>query len=508
MNTKTIDHPGHVHSANRVLIVTTVMMVAILEVLDSTIVNVALPYMMPSLSANTEEITWVLTSYVVAAAMMLPLTGFLANRFGQKKLLLISISGFLLSSVCCGLATSIPMMVVCRLLQGGFGAALIPLSQSILRSNFPMHEQGKAMAIWGLGIMAAPVFGPTIGGYITQHLDWRFIFYINVPVCIVALLLTTFFIQDSSKQKSHIDWFGILLMFAGVGSLQMLLDQGNNKDWFNSNFILVLALLSTYCLAYFIIRSNRHATPVIKLAIFKDRNFAVTTAILAVFCGAVFGTITLEPLMMESLFHYTAVIAGTTLMAVGIGSASMMIFVPLLLKKVNEKIILSSALLLGAGALYYLSCLNLTASQSNFVIANLLFGASIGLMMVPLSTYSLLTLPKSDITEGAGLYSYGRMLGSSIGISLCSTIVFRLSQIDWHNLGAKLTLTSPQLKLWLQQQNLTLKSPTAIARLATTLNQQALMQAYVSAFRLIAIALLLLILLVLLIKHVDMQQTT
>ncbi|MCH9769945.1 MAG: DHA2 family efflux MFS transporter permease subunit [Gammaproteobacteria bacterium] len=486
-------------------IVTTVMLVAILEVLDSTIVNVSLHYMMPSLGANSEQITWVLTSYIVAAAVMLPLTGFLTKRLGQRQLLLINTAGFMFSSIACGLATSLPEMVVFRLLQGAFGAALIPLSQVILRTNFSKKQQATAMTIWALGIMVAPVFGPTIGGYITQHSNWRWVFYINVPICAIAFIMTCIFIKDSEHKRQPIDYLGIILMFIGVGTLQTFLDQGNNKNWFDSNFIIFIAIASFYCLSYFIIRSLRHRSPVINLKIFKNRNFTITTMILTIYCGCLFGTITLEPLMLESLFHYTALIAGNTLMAVGAGSIIIMSIIPILLKSINEKIILSFGLIINASALWYLSTLNINTSETNFIIGNLLLGVGIGFIMVPLSTYSLLTVPKAQMTEAAGLYSYGRMLGSSIGISIFTTITTRLGQINWHSLGARLTDFSPNLQIWLNSQGLNLQQPTAVARLGQTLNIQSQLVSFISTFRIIAFTMLLLIPLVWLIKHVDLH---
>src|SRR3990167_4974573 len=251
------------------LIIITIMLVAILEVLDATIVNVALPNMMPSLNANQNQITWVLTSYVVAAAMMLPLTGFLSHRIGTKNVLLMDIIGFMASSFLCGTANSLDIMVFYRLLQGGFGAALIPLSQSILRQSFPLEEQGKAMAIWGLGIMAAPIFGPTIGGFILAHASWRWIFYLNMPFCLFGLIMTIIVIPPYEKKLQKIDLLGVALMFIGIGCLQIFLDQGNSNNWFHSNFILLMFTTSIFCIILFLLRTASHKNPVITLAIFK-----------------------------------------------------------------------------------------------------------------------------------------------------------------------------------------------------------------------------------------------
>src|SRR3989344_4896941 len=360
------------------LIIITIMMVAILEVLDSTIVNVALPNMMPSLNANQDQITWVLTSYVVAAAMMLPLTGFLSHRIGTKNLLLIDIAGFMLSSLLCGTANSLDTMVFYRLLQGGFGAALIPLSQSILRQSFPLEEQGKAMAIWGLGIMAAPVFGPTIGGYIVAHSSWRWIFYLNAPICFLGLIMTIIVIPESKKIARKIDYLGVLLMFLGIGCLQIFLDQGNSNNWFQSNFILLLSVISAFSIIVFLIRSAQHPSPVITLSIFKDRNFTLCTILLALYCGCLFGFVTLEPIMLENLFHYTPLIAGKTMIAIGLSSAIAMGLSSVLITRVNIKIILIISLLFSAVGIFYCSTLSLDATKTNFEMVNALFGFGLG----------------------------------------------------------------------------------------------------------------------------------
>ncbi|MCX7125861.1 MAG: DHA2 family efflux MFS transporter permease subunit, partial [Gammaproteobacteria bacterium] len=331
-------------SGQKTLIIVTIMLVAILEVLDSTIVNVALPNMMPSLNADQNQITWILTSYVVAAAMMLPLTGFLSNRLGTKKLLIVDITGFMVSSFLCGTANSLDIMVFYRLLQGAFGAALIPLSQAILRESFPLEEQGKAMSIWGLGIMAAPVCGPTLGGYIVAHASWRWIFYLNAPICLLGLIMTIIVIPDSEKSDQKIDYIGIILMFTGIGCLQILLDQGNSNNWFHSNFILLMTVISLFSTVLFIIRSASHKAPVITLSIFLDRNFTLCTILLSLFCGCLFGYVTLEPIMLENLFQYTPLIAGKTMISMGLASAVAMGFSSFLMNRINVKYLLCFSL--------------------------------------------------------------------------------------------------------------------------------------------------------------------
>lgn len=495
-------------SKHKGLIIFTIMLVAVLEVLDSTIVNVALPNMMPSLSATQDEITWVLTSYVVAAAMMLPLTGFLSRRVGMKNLLVIDIIGFMVSSFFCGAANALDLMVIFRLFQGAFGAALIPLSQSILRESFPLEEQGKAMTIWGLGIMAAPVFGPTLGGYIVAHSSWRWIFYINAPICLLGLLMTLWVIPSTPKFKQKIDYLGIFLMFIGIGCLQIFLDQGNSNNWFSSNKILLLCVISLFCIILFLLRSFKHQYPVIKLSIFKDRNFSLCTLLLALFCGCLFGYVTLQPIMLENLFHYTPLIAGYTMIAVGISSGVAMSFTSVLMKHFQVRYILIFSTLLSAAGVYYASTLALNATQANFMIGNALFGAGLGLFMAPLTAYSLATLPPEDITEAAGLFAYGRMLGTSIGVSLLSTLVSRMTQTNWLQLGEHINPFNNNLRIWLARQHLSIHNPQAIGELKSSLASQASMIAFVDAYRLIAILLVCFVPLILWLKNVELKEGT
>jgi DHA2 family multidrug resistance protein len=490
---------------NTTLIIFTVMLVAILEVLDSTIVNVALPAMMPSLSATQDEITWVLTSYVVAAAVMLPLTGFLAKRLGQKHLLYTSVVGFMISSVLCGMASSLSMMVTFRLLQGAFGASLIPLSQSILRQTFPVEKQGKAMAIWALGIMVAPALGPTLGGFITENSNWRWIFYINFPVCLLGLVMTFFFIPKDKSEKSPIDHIGILAMFIGVGSLQLFLDQGNSKNWFDSHLIIILLVSTLLGIAFFLLRCASHPHPVIKLPIFKDKNFSIASICMAVFAAGLFGFIALEPLMLESLYGYTAYTAGLTISPVGLASSIVMPITATLMPRIDIRVLLSVSLSIVVIALYLATGLTLQADRSYMVLINMLIGVGMGLFMVPLTTQSLLTLDPKDYTEGAGLYTYGRMLGTSSGISLLSTLVSRETQINWQRIGEHINQFDPNLTRWIQHTHLTLNNPQTYGILANTLQAQASMGAFIDAYFAIMLGLAALIPVVWCLKPVDLK---
>ena len=284
----------------RNFITITVMIVAIIEILDMTIVNVALPAMMGDLGANADQITWILTSYIVSSAIVMPLTGFFVTYFGRKKLLLTSITGFLLFSMLCGLSTSLTEIILFRIGQGMFGALLVPLSQYILNDAYPKKDRGKAMAIWGIGLMVAPILGPTVGGYITDAMSWRWIFYINVPVCIGAFFLATRFIKETVSEKKYIDWVGLLLLALGIGALQIFLDRGNTDNWFHSNSILILCFVWVCSFIIFIVRGINKPDNIINLKLFKSRNFTITVIMLSVSGIAIFGIIAVIPKLGES----------------------------------------------------------------------------------------------------------------------------------------------------------------------------------------------------------------
>jgi MFS transporter, DHA2 family, multidrug resistance protein len=490
----------------KAFIIITVMCVAILEVLDSTIVNVALPHMMPALNANADQITWVLTSYLVASAMMIPLTGFLSRRWGERRLLLTNTSGFMISSLLCGTATTLSSMVFLRCCQGAFGAALIPLSQSILKQSFPKNKQGKAMAIWGMGVLVAPVLGPTLGGLITENSSWRWIFYINLPICAIALILAFIFIPKVKSKRGPIDIVGILLMFIGVGCLQIFLDQGNNHDWFHSQYILTLLIISVISLVLFVQWSLQYSKPAVQIKLFSNRNFRLSTICLAIFCGTQFGILTLEPIMLERLFNYSALAAGLTLMPMGLCSALSVGFCSNLFNKMPIKYILIIGAIFSIIGSHYVSTLTLQSNQAKFVIANMIMGFGMGFFMVPLSVYALSNIPEDKTTDGAGLYSYGRMLGSSIGISLLSTLCSRETQINNHHFIPYISPYNLPLHFWLTQHQQTLKSPQTLAILQQLVTQQSAFRAYLDAFFLCSICFASMIPLMLLMKHVKLNQ--
>jgi DHA2 family multidrug resistance protein len=459
------------------------MLVTIIEILDMTIVNVALPNMMGSLGANTEQITWVLTSYIVSAAIVMLLTGFLVARLGQKRLLIINIIGFLLCSIFCGLSTNLNEIVIFRTLQGVFGASLAPLSQLILSNTFSVEERGKAMAIWGMGIMVAPVLGPTLGGYITEVLNWRWIFYINIPVCLIALWLTLRYIPETERSFAKIDWTGLLLMAVGVGGLQIFLDQGNQYDWFQSHYIIGLFLVFALSLGFFIVRGIYLAQKnIIDLHLFKDRNFATATLMMSIFSIGMFGTLALQPLFMENILGYSTSKAGLIMAPRGITSALAMMAVIPLLRFVDARKIVAGGVLLSALGSYLMSHFNADVDAATMITAGAIQGFGIGLFFVPLSTMAFLHLKPVKAAEATGLFNFGRSLGSSIGVSILSTLLTRETQVNWNRLGAHINLYNPNLNLWLHHTGFSLPDPHTLPVLAQTLSLQASTVAFTDCF--------------------------
>ncbi len=485
MTSNTSDNIPH-----RWFIVAAVMLSTIMEILDTTIVNVSLPHMMGSLSADRDGISWVLTSYIVAAGIFMPLTGFLVKRFGCKRLLLINIVGFMIASAFCGLSTNLTEMVIFRVLQGIFGASLVPLSQFILRDTFPDSEQPKMMAIWGIGIMAAPVMGPTLGGYITDTLSWRWVFYINVPICIVNFFLVVAFIKESPLKKDIIDWIGMTLVVLSVGSFQLMLDRGEADDWFNSD--LIRGLLVTFIISFtaFLFHSLKSKNPIINIRLFQDRNFAVGTIMMTLFAATVLGSLVLIPQMLETLFGYSSNEAGLTMGPRGIASAIMMgVSSRLMTAGIEARWLVGVGLAVAAYSTWILGSITLEASMHFMVMIGIIQGIGIGWFFVPLTTMVYSTLPRNSIAEAAGLFSFGRNIGNAMGISLLTTFLDRDAQFNWNVLGSHIYPGNPRLQQWLDVQHMSINNPRTIAVLGNHLSIQSNFIAYTHAFSAAALVL-------------------
>ncbi len=471
-------------------IITAVMLSTVMEILDTTIVTVSLPHMMGSLGADRDQISWVLTSYIVAAGMLMPLTGFLVNRLGSKRLLLINIAGFLCASALCGLSVNLTEIVVFRLFQGFFGASLVPLSQFILRESFPPEDQPKMMAIWGIGVMAAPIMGPTLGGYITDTLNWRWIFYINVPVCILNFFLVMKFLKESTIKKQTIDWLGMILLLISVGALQLFLDRGEVEGWFSSTFIRVLCATFLMTFVLFIYHGMNNKNSIINFRLFLDRNFAWGTIAMMLFSMSFLGCIMILPQMLQTLFGYTSDMTGLTMAPRGIASAIMMaIGSRLLSKQVDPRILIVSGIFICAYTVWLMSDVSLEMGIQYITLIGFVQGFGIGAFFMPLSTIVYSSLPKDSIAEASGLFSFGRSIGNAIGISLLTAYLSRDTQRNWNILGGHIQQTNNNLRHWLEARHLTLNDPHAISELAHTLSIQSNFLAYLHTYRMAAILL-------------------
>lgn len=475
------------------MIAFTVMFVAVIEVLDITIVNVSLNQMMGAFGATTEEITWILTSYLVASAVMMPLTGLLVKKLGRRKLLLMNIVGFLLASMLCGAATNITEIVLFRTLQGVFGASLVPISQFVLRDTFPRKEQGLAMAVWGMGIMTAPVLGPTIGGYITEAFNWRFVFYMNLPICVIAFVLSLIFIKETPKENVKIDWTGLFWMCIGVGCFQTFLDRGNQVDWFQSSSIIALAIIAGVSLYIFIMRGWNKPNNVVQLKLFTDRNFAMCCLMMLCFCLVLFGVATLQPIMLGTLYGYPPVSTGLVMAPRGLASAFMMMFCPLLMRYLSARTMVILGLLICAYGTFQMCSFSLDDSMWVQIYPGIIQGIGMALFFVPISTVTFDYLRQQDIAEAAGLFSFSRSIGTSIGISIMSTIVTRLTQINWNRFAGETQITNTHFQQWLAARHLNIHDPLALQQVAQQVGNQASMLAFIDAYWFAVLLLLLMI---------------
>lgn len=491
---------------HRWFIIAAVMLSTVMEILDTTIVTVSLPHMMGSLGADRDQISWVLTSYIVAAGMLMPLTGFLVHRLGCKRLLLINIAGFLAASALCGLSGSLGQIVCFRLLQGLFGASLVPLSQFILRDSFPAEDQPKVMAIWGIGVMAAPIMGPTLGGYITDALNWRWVFYINVPICIINFYLVVRYIKQSPITKIAIDWMGIVLMLTCIGSLQLFLDRGEIDDWFASSTICWL--FSTFVISgvWFLRHSFKVKNPIINLRLFMDRNFAVGTLMMGFFAASFLGCMALIPQMLETLFGYSSDLTGMTMAPRGIASGLMMaVCSQLLARNIDARWLIITGLGIGVYTTWLFGGITLNTGISYITWLGFFQGLGIGFFFMPLSTIIYSTLPKSSVAEAAGLFSFGRNIGNAIGVSLFTTYLDRETQTNWNVFGSHIQTAGSRLAHWLAAQHLKLHDPHTITKLSAELGTQANFVAYMHTFKLSALVLFLALLMIFLLKPIKQK---
>lgn len=480
------------------MIAASVMLSTFMVVLDSSVANVALPHIAGNLSATTDESTWVLTSYLVSNAIMLPATGWITRRIGRKRLLMFSILIFTGASLLCGVAVTMPMLIVARILQGVGGGGMQPLAQAILLESFPPHQKGTAMAAYGVGIVVAPVIGPTLGGWITDSYSWRWIFYINLPVGILALFMVNVFIEDPPYIKhafrGAIDYLGFGLMAIWLGTLQLILDKGQEADWFSADWIRWTAVISIIALIAFIVRELTDRAPIVQLRVFRDRNFGVGTLITGLYGFVLYGVTASLPLFLQTLLGYPALDSGLAVSPRGIGSMLSMIIVGWLVNYVDSRVLLGC----GFGILGYstllLTRVNLGISMSSVAFPNLINGFASGFIFVPLTTMTMGRLRNEEIGNAAGIYNLMRNIGGSIGIASVATFLVRGSQVHQNYLAANITASDPAVMARLQALETKLCSAgidtytahqKALGILYKVLQEQASLLAYVDNFRLL-----------------------
>jgi DHA2 family multidrug resistance protein len=472
--------------SKRFLITLAVMAATVMQVLDTTIVNVALPHMSGQLSATPDQISWVLTSYLVASGIFMPLTGYFADRLGQRRFLFITILGFVVASVMCGLSASLFQVVLFRTLQGIFGAALVPLSQSIMVQSYPSAERGKAMAIWGIGVMVGPILGPTLGGYLTDVLSWRWTFFINLPVGLLSLFIAWRVIPDTERKQRSMDWIGMVLLVLAIGGLQLVLDRGNEDDWFSSHVIQTAAALSVFGILAFIYHGLTHrGDTIFDPRIFRDRNFTMSSLLIGAFGLGLFGMLVLQPIMMESLLNIPTFTTGLLMAPRGVASMLSMFIVGRIVNRVDPRALVMIGVILSTLGTYGTTSYSLYIDEWWLVWPVVVQGLGLGMIFVPIATVAFSTLDHKYAAEAAGLFSLLRTIGSSIGISIVATILTRHTQIAWNQIGAHIQPFNAALSPYLARLQLAPTDPQAAAVLAQELGRQAEMVALLDAFTLI-----------------------
>lgn len=440
---------------NKWLVAITVIVPTFIEIMDTSVANVSLNHIRGSFSASVDEATWVLTSYLVSNAIILPLTGWLSSFIGRKRFLTLCVALFAFSSLMCGMAPNLGMLVFFRVLQGLGGGALQPLSQAILLETFPVAEHGVAMAAYGVGVVVAPIIGPLVGGWVTDNLTWRWIFYINIPICIFSILMISFFIYDPPyirKIKQKIDYFGLGFLAVGLGCLQIVLDKGEREDWFQSDFIITLSIIAGVGLILFIVTELFFVkNPVVNLRVLKDISF--TAGNLMMFFGffGMFASIVLYPIYLQTVMGYTATLAGIVL---GPGGITILLFMPIsgiLMKYIDARKVLVAGLIIGSYAVYLMSQLNLDAGFTNIIWPRVVQGVGVAFFFVPLMTVTMSTIPKEEMGNATGVFNLLRNLGGSFGTAFVMTTLSRRAQYHQSILTEKLTPLDPGFMVSLEK---------------------------------------------------------
>ena len=509
----TAEYASPTAEINPWLIAVTVMLATFMEVLDTSVANVSLPHIAGSLSAGVDESTWVLTSYLVSNAIVLPMSGWFSSVIGRKRFYMLCVAIFTVSSFLCGLAPNLGMLIFFRVLQGMGGGGLQPSEQSILADTFPPAKRGMAFAVYGMAVVVAPALGPTLGGWITDSYSWRWIFYINVPVGIISLILTSRLISDpphlsgSRRQGWSIDYIGLGLLALGLGTLQVVLDKGQRDDWFDSRFITALTIIAVVALIAVIFWEWRQAHPIIDLKLFQDRSFATANSMMFMLGFVLWGSTLLIPLFTQTMLGYPAEQAGLALMPGGLAIIAFLPLVGYLLARRDPRYLMIIGLFILAGSLAYMTRFDLEINFQTVAFARLVQGCGMAFLFVPINTVAYSYLPPEKNNAASGLINLARNVGASMGISFVTTMLDRRQQFHQDRLSAHLNPANPRLQAMLRGATgaLSTHSGSSAARQAYALleggvTRQAMMLSYIDNFRLLSIAALFLIPLVLIVK--------
>ncbi|HKJ95015.1 MAG TPA: DHA2 family efflux MFS transporter permease subunit [Gammaproteobacteria bacterium] len=492
--------PGR--SVNPWLLAPIVAMAAFMEVLDISIANVALQHIAGSLSASQEESTWILTAYLVSNAIVLPISGWLSTVMGRKRFFMACIAGFSLSSLLCGIAPTLGLLILFRTLQGATGGGLQPVSQAVLTDAFPPHQRGMAFAFYGMAVVFAPAIGPTLGGWITDNASWHWVFLINVPVGVILLLLTEALVHDSEDQEAErqrrlangfrVDYVGLGLLAIGLGFLQVVLDKGQQNDWFDSGMILWMTVTCTVALVAFVFWELRRDNPVVEVSLFRDRNFLFGNILMFMLGFILLGSTVLIPLYVQSLLGYTAMDAGLVLSPGGFVIMLAMPVVGRLVSRFDARWIIMAGLLLGAGALFHMSSFSAATDYESIMLARIVQAIGLGFLFIPITTVAYANLSRFQSDAGSAIVNLSRNLGGSVGISLAVTVLARRSQVHQHALVSNVSAYSDSYQRTAQGLSHALSSASASASGALQQAQsviyglvqgQARMLAFVDDFR-------------------------
>ena len=502
-------------AVNPWIIALAVTLATFMGVLDTSIANVALPHIAGSLSAGQDESTWILTSYLVSNAIVLPLSGWLSSIVGRKNFYMGCVALFTISSFMCGLAPNLGVLIVCRVLQGAGGGGLQPSEQAILADTFPPAKRGMAFAVYGMAVVTAPAIGPTLGGWITDNFTWRWIFFINIPVGILSIMLTSRLIQDPPYFKrrklseTHIDYVGLGFVALGLGALQIVLDKGQRDDWFESNFIVTLSLIAAVALLFVIFWEWKQKDPIIDLHLFRDRTFGISNLLMFMLGFALLGSTLLLPLLSQTLLGYTAQDAGLALMPGGFMIIILLPLVGFLLSRYTPRWLLLLGLCILSYSLFHMTNFDLDIDFRTVATARLIQAAGMAFLFVPINTAAYAFLPRDKNNAASGLMNLARNIGGSVGISVVTTMLDRRTQLHLTNLSSNLSASNPTLQSRIKGLGLMLQShgggppgssPTPYAILQGMLGRQATMLAYIDCFWFLAFAILAMVPMVFLIK--------